>query len=500
MKREKIVKLGIIALILAALLIIPACAEEAPETTWTKTFGGASSDRARSVQQTADGGYIVAGDTRSYGAGSCDFWLVKTDPCGDEQWNKTYGGEKSEEAYSVQQTTDGGYIVAGRTQSYGASDSDFWLVKTDSKGNEQWNKTYDRSGYDEAWSVQQTTDGGYILAGFAYFRVTPWQDFWLVKTDSKGNKQWDKTHGGRCNEAAHSVQQTTDGGYILAGWTHSYGAGQSDLWLLKTDSSGDELWNRTYGGTDYEQAYSVHQTTDGGYIVAGETRSYDAGSEEVWLIKTDSNGNKQWDRTYGGTRSEAYSVQQTADGGYIVAGYTYSYGTGGDDFWLVKTDSSGNEQWNKTYGGTGGEEAWSVQQTTDGGYILAGYTDSYDAGGRDFWLVKVGWAPSICIYTDKTTYSSGDPMHLGLDVLNPGDAQEVHGKIWIEAPTGIVKTLVDKTVTLSTDFEYSNPYFRTFKRLPGKLPSGEYTWYAQLSDPTTEEVISCDTAVWTFTG
>ncbi len=279
-----------------------------------------------------------------------------------EEWNKTFGGRFFDVAYSVEQTADGGYIIAGETGSYGDISDDFWLVKTDANGNRQWDKTF---GGDEAYSVQQTTDGGYIVAGGKH---GSW-DFWLVKTDANGNKEWDKTFG---EGEADSVEQTTDGGYIVAGRTSSYGAGCGDFWLVKTDASGNKEWNKTFGGSGDDWADSVEQTTDGGYIIAGGTWSYGAGYYgNFWLVKTDANGNKQWDKTLGGY--EAYSVQQTTDGGYIIAGGTESkwYGACYSDFLLVKTDANGNKEWDKTFGGSGHDVARSVEQTADGGYIIA---------------------------------------------------------------------------------------------------------------------------------
>jgi PGF-CTERM protein len=379
------------------VMVSVGCASEIPPgEEWNKTFGGIDYDVAHSVQQTSDSGYIVAGFTRSYGAGESDFWLVKTDSKGNEQWNKTLGGHDLEGARSVQQTSDGGYIIAGLFRSRVDLDySDFLLVKTDSNGNEQWNKTF--GGVyepDFARQVQQSSDGGYIIVGITRSYGAGWFDLWLIKTDSKGNEQWNKTFGGNGSDAALSVQQTSDGGYIIGGHTFSYGAGDSDLWLVKTDSNANEQWNKTFGGTDYDVAHSVQQTSDGGYILAGETRSYSADEHDFWLVKTDSKGNEQWNRTFGGNGTNAWSVQQTSDGGYILAGNTLWYRTGRSDFWLAKTDSKGNEQWNKTFGGTGSNVAYSVQQTSDSGYIIAGKTDSFGAGDFDFWLIKIEGKPT----------------------------------------------------------------------------------------------------------
>jgi hypothetical protein len=370
-----------------------------PEEQWNKTFGGTHMDEAWSVQQTSDGGYILAGHTKSYGAGSWDAWLVKTDSCGNELWDKTFGGTDEDLAWSVQQSSDSGYILAGRTESYGAGSYDAWLVKADSRGNEQWNKTFGGTDWDEACSYQQSSDGGYILAGHTKSYGAGSWDAWLVKVDSHGNEQWDKTFGGTDFDMSWSVQQTSDGGYILAGYTCSYGAGSSDFWLVKIDSDGNEQWNKTFGGTDMDVAWPVKQTSDGGYILAGYTCSYGAGSEDFWLVKTDSDGNEQWDKTSGGPDFDrSYSAQQTTDGGYILAGFTGSYGAGSYDAWLVKTDSDGNEQWDKTFGGTYHDLARSVQQTTDGGYILAGNTYSYGAGSGDFWLIKVKGESTTSIF------------------------------------------------------------------------------------------------------
>ena len=327
------------SLVVFSLLAVSALAQPSPDTLWTRTYGGSDYDYAYSVQQTTDGGYIVAGYTASFGAGLEDFYLVKTNTSGAPLWTRTYGGSFREEANSVQQTADGGYIVAGRTESFGA--------------------------------------GSY--------------DFYLVKTNSQGDTLWTRTYGGSSTDVAYSVRQSADGGYIMAGWTNSFGAGEYDFYLVKTNSQGDTLWTRTYGGINYDRAYSVQQTTDGGYIVAGYTWSFGAGGYDFYLVKTNSQGDTLWTRTYGGRDwDNAYSVQQNADGGYIVAGHTLSFGAGIRDFYVVRTNSQGNTLWTRTYGGSMGDEAYSVQQTADGGYIVAGYTSSFGAGSYDFYLVKTG--------------------------------------------------------------------------------------------------------------
>jgi len=368
---------------------IVSCSTYNPEVAWNKTFGGSDWDEAKSARQTSDGGYIIVSDTESYGVGRA-VWLIKTDPSGNVAWNKTFGGSNGM-GNSVQQTSDGGYIIAGCTWSYGAGLDDVWLIKTDSSGNVAWNKTFGGSGIDNAFSVQQTSDGGYIVAGCTDSYGAGLYDVWLIKADPSGNLAWNKTFGGSDCDFGSSVQQTSDGGYIIAGSTYSYGAGLGDVWLIKADPSGNLAWNKTFGGSRYEWTYSVQQTSDGGYIIAGSTDSYGAGLWDVWLVKTDSSGNEAWNNTFGGSGGdEAHSVQQTSEGGYIIAGKTVAYGAGGSDVWLIKTDSSGNLVWDKTFGGSYTDFGNSVQQTSDGGYIIAGSTDSYGAGRADVWLIKVG--------------------------------------------------------------------------------------------------------------
>jgi predicted secreted protein len=376
---------------------------------WSKTYGGTNAELAQALVRTSDGGYALAGYTNSSGAGSYDAWLVKTDSAGDTQWNKTYGGTKDDFGLALVQTSDGGYALAGCTNSFGVGGYDFWLVKTDSNGNMQWNKTYGGSGDDYAGGLVQTSDGGYALAGYNFtFGVGSWNVGWLVKTNSTGDMQWNKTYGGGgiFGGTTNELVQTSDGGYALGGWTASYSVGGwNDPWLVKTNSAGDMQWNKTYASPGGGQAYALVQTSDGGYALTGFIISSGAIGFDAWLVKTDSNGNALWSKTYGGAGKDvAYAFVQTSDGGYALAGSTNSLGAGSYDLWLVKTDSSGNMQWNKTYGGTSDDQAYALGQTSDGGYALAGSTNSFGAGNADAWLVKTDVESGLA-WTDSSANS-----------------------------------------------------------------------------------------------
>jgi len=378
-------RVGIILLLSSATALFA----QSPDTLWTKIYGGVNTDKGRSIQNTNDGGYIIAGETRSFGAGPSDIWLIKTDSNGDTLWTKTFGGSSYDEAFSVQQTSDKGYIIVGQTSSYGAGLFDVFLVKTDSLGNTLWTKTYGSSNWDCGWSVQQTRDDGYIISGWNGFSGTA--DVWLLKTDRLGDTIWTKTYGGAGSDAGYSVKETQDNGFVIVGTTTSFGQGESDLWFIKTDSVGNIIWSKTFGGTDYDYGESVCQTREGGYIIAGATQSYSRlGNYDFWLIKTDSLGDTLWTRIYeGDTTDISKQVLQTQDGGYIVIGYTYSFGAGGSDLYVIRTDINGDTLWTKTFGGVSYDEGLSIQQTQDGGYIVVGQTSSYGSGDYDIWLIRL---------------------------------------------------------------------------------------------------------------
>jgi hypothetical protein len=360
------------------------------QVTFQKTYGGLNYEsESVSVRQTIDGGYILSACTFSFGVGVADFYLIKTDSTGDTLWTKTFGGSGDDENYSVQQTMDGGYIIGGYSDSFDSGFYKVYLIKTNNNGDTLWTKTYGGSSSDLGYFVQQTTDSGYVIIGRTTSFGAGSDDVYLIKTNSIGDIEWTKTFGGTATDIGWSGKQTTDGGYIIVGGTNSYGAGNEDVYLIKTNSTGDTIWTRTYGGSINESGNEIQQTTDGGYIITGLTNSFGAGGSDVFLIKTDSSGYMLWAKTYGGSNNDmGFSVIQTTDGGYIITGSTYSFGTGGEDLYLIKTNSTGDTIWTKTYGGIFDDRGTSIQQTTDGGYIISGYTNSFGAGGNDIYLIK----------------------------------------------------------------------------------------------------------------
>ena len=400
-----------------------------PVEYWAQTYGGDGIDYATSAGQTSDGGYIVAGSTSSFGAGGDDFGVLKLNSAGDTEWQKTYGGAKADYAYSIQQTADGGYILAGETRSSGVGENDLWVLKLNSIGNIQWQKTYGGEFDECGYSVQQTSDGGYILAGKTSSFGAGGDDFWVLKLDPSGNIYWQKIYGGEFNDCAYSIQQTSDGGYIVAGKTESFGAGDNDFWVLKLRSNGNTEWEKAYGGEGDDCASSVQETSDEGYILAGKTNSFGAGDYDFWVLKLDLNGSSEWQRTYGGANADyASAVQQTSNGGYILAGYTESFEAKGGDFWVLRLTPGGGLEWQRTYGGAGLDSASSIQETSDGGYLTAGRTASFGARNNDFWVLNLdprGLIGSECPFVGSSAAVSAATGVAGIDTEIAGNATAV---------------------------------------------------------------------------
>ena len=396
------------AFVVAALVavLLPAYSHSSP-ITFQRTYGGPADDLCFSAAQTADGGYVLAGVTESFGAGGFDCYVVKMNSYGDTMWTRTFGGPHFDGGWSVVQTADSGYVVTGYTCSVDTL-GDAWLIKIDANGDTVWSRTYGDMQGSSGMSVQQTHDGGYVITGRTSFFGPGGPDVLLIRTDSIGDTLWTRTYGGAGDDEGNSVQQTTDGGYIIAANTSSFGAGSQVAWLIKTDSMGDTMWTRTLGDDSSEYAASAQQTTDGGYIVAGWTWPYSS-SPQFYLIKTDAAGDTLWTKTIGkaGSWLEAMSAEQIADGGYIIVGDCQASDTIATfpSVLLVRTDASGDTLWTRTFGGADVDEGYSVHQTADGGYIIGGQTYSFGAGMSDFYLIKTDENGNLAVTESKSSPS-----------------------------------------------------------------------------------------------
>lgn len=438
-------------LTLCPLLLIA----QPPDTLWTKTYGGNLEDRGWCVQQTIDGGYIVQGTTESFGLGGTSIYLIKTNSLGDSLWTRTYQGGYCNVS-AVQQTSDSGYIILGTTDLFGSGGTDYYLVKTDAQGDTLWTKTY--GGLDDELGTdgQQTFDGGYVIVGWTASFHRSGECIYLVKTDSDGDSLWAKTYEGATG-MPYFVQQTSDSGYIIAGQIE---LSSPDIYLIKTDAQGDTLWTKTYGGTAADEAWDVQETSDSGYIVVGATRSFGAGNWDFYLIKTDAYGNMLWTKTYGGGAGDASrSGHQTLDGGYIISGWTCSFGAGSYDGYAVKTDAQGDILWQEAYGGGGQDELQYIQQTSDRGYIAIGGAWSFGAGDWDVWLIRLAG--------EAAPYATID---IHPDVLN----LKSHGK-WITCYTefsegySVEDIDINSVAVIAIDGDAIDPLYRS-----GPTDIGDY--------------------------
>jgi hypothetical protein len=360
------------------------------QVTFDKSFEGGfmDSDESFCVVQADDGGYVMSGAIWTSDDNGYDMTIMKVDAAGNHLWTKIYGVGtwNMEIAYGLTKTTDGGYLMCGGTDGFTGSDDDMWIIRTDENGDSLWSKTFGGGSQEYAHAVIQTNDGGFLVTGSTNSFGAGSDDVYIVKTDENGVEQWSKTYGTQWGDVAYSVQQTTDGGYVFGGSANSY----MDAYIIKTDANGDSLWTKIYGGPPTDEVYSIEQTVDGGYIAAGATMSSGAGNYDFWMMKLGANGQMEWDKTYGGEeKDKAWSVVQSNDGGYFIAGFTESYAQAEEDegVYLVKTNASGDTLWTRSYGGVQNDGAHCTIQTGDGGYAVTGYT--YVSGEQfDFYLIK----------------------------------------------------------------------------------------------------------------
>ncbi len=374
----------LIYLCIFVILVISTSVFAQPATLWTQTYGGSDDDVGYCVQKTNDGGYIIAGSTKSFGAGDYDVYLIKTDATGTQEWYKTFGGSAADVGYSVQATSDGGYIIVGETWSFGAGSYDVYLIKTDAAGNEEWSQTFGGTDYDKGRFIQITSDGGFIIVGRTWSYGAGEYDVWLIKTDASGNMEWDQTFGGTGFEYGKDVQQASDGGYVVAGGNSSNATGDESVYIVKTDESGNEESSQIMSISPGVFAASVTSSESGGYVFLG-TSSPGYGTGSTYLVQTDANCNVQSTQTYTHAGGESVGAECWSARGIVTLGSVI--GQVDVDALVRKTDASGNTEWTQTYGGSGDDIAHSGCDLGRGGSIIVGSTDSEGAGGSDVWLI-----------------------------------------------------------------------------------------------------------------
>ena len=372
---------------------------------WSKTFGGDGRDACTSMVQTVDGGFALLGFAHSFGTDSWliktdEYGNMEWNKTiggvnqGANSFVQTLDGGFAFVGTDYNASSVGGYIPVGSLPE--GFWSYVWLAKTDEYGNMEWNRTYGEvTGYHHGFALVQTADGGYALVGNSISSDLEYEDLLLIKTDSRGNMEWSKSYGGSEKESDPKLVQTLDGGFALVSrtysygeaMTYSYGVGYADIWLIKTDDFGNVEWSKTYGGAGVDYPTSLIQLLDGSFVIAGGTSSFSEGEEDFLLIKTDNHGNVEWNQTYGTANPDNLpSLVQTSDGGFALAGYTHTDPLA--DFLLVKTDNRGNMLWNQTYLGGAVLGLPSLIQNVDGGFALSGGKGSFDTGNYDFWLIK----------------------------------------------------------------------------------------------------------------
>lgn len=403
---------------------------------WQPVLGGAVNEKAYAAVRGSDGGYVVVGYSSSNNSGEIprthgynDGLIIKLDANGARQWVKSYGGSESDEISAIAAAPDGGYIVAGYTISSDGDvpgprrlEADFWIMKIEANGAIQWSKAYGSSNWeDKANAVVVTSDGGCLVAGHSKGNGDDVSgnhgfasDYWVLKLDASGNKQWARTYGGTDVDDAYSIIACPDGAFAIAGTAASVdgdltgGERGLDVWVVKIDGSGNILWNKTYGGSGHERGYSIKNTPDGGFIVAGNTSSNDGdvtgnhGHYDAWVVKLDANGNKQWAKTYGGIDDEDIgTVLLSSDGGYVLGGSTSSYdgdiarpAGSGSDYWLVKLNAAGDLELSKCYNRSIYDFGLSMVGTDDNGFLFTGFTQDKNVkkdvyGVWDMWILKV---------------------------------------------------------------------------------------------------------------
>jgi hypothetical protein len=388
-----------------------------PDVLWMQTYGGRGNDVGESVVECGSGGYAIVGGTNSYDPSSWYVYLVRTDDLGDTLWSRVYGGNGQEIGESIIETSDGDLVMTGQTTSFPEDESNVYFIKTDSSGIRSQEKSLSVGYIDQPLNIKQSSEGGFIIVGYTVLEYEDYhQDVMILKTDDEGYFEWARTYGGPGDDQASCVCEVPGDGYYVIGTTKESSFQPTDVWLLKTDYGGDTVFTRTYGGYAGDSGAWIENTADGGFVITGSTNPEGGGGWEVYLVKTDADGVLEWDESYGGWEWDTgLYVQQTMDGNYFIAGYTLSFGRGDVDYYFLKVDMNGSLIWSTPFGGISTDLGISGLQSSDGGYVMIGYTGSYGHGLMDLMLVKL--EPEQ-VYIDDGDYKSR-PAGFSLDPNTP---------------------------------------------------------------------------------
>ena len=517
---------GILLIPLISILIISCNTgwSQTPLITWERFFGGWDEDWGNAILQNPDESYMITGHTTSFGAGLGDVYLLKINPQGDTLWTKTYGGWLSEWAYAIQKTADSGYLLAGETSSFGGGGSDVYLVKTNTNGDTLWTKTIGNEGWEVAFDCKITSDSGFIIVGEKYDVSATTTDILIIKTDMNGDTLWTRTYFGPGWERAYAVNEIPNEGYIIAGSSNIFGSGESDILLIKTNFQGDTIWTRYLGGPQDASGNAVIVLDDHSYIVAGirsdsttlssntsdrtikrqdygnyihefspqiyrkyltahpyyykllSTLPHQTGQTDMSLMHISQSGELIWERSYGGPQNEgAVTVQRTSDGGYILGGTTTSFGGGFSDMYIVKVDAAGDTLWTRTFGGEGTERALDIQITHDDGYVISGTTNSFGSGSTDIYVLKTDDAGRVL------TQLNSNPMKIPIDLRiipnypNPFNTQ-TNIEYFLPEPSRVILDILNiegqKVTTVLNRFQSAGSHQVKFDGL--NYPSGIY--------------------------
>jgi len=360
------------------------------EATWHKTFGGSKDDVAKAIIATEDAGAIMISTTRSKGAGKTDISAIKLDANGEKLWEKTYGGDRKEEAYAITKLQDGNFIIVGSTKSYGKGGYDYFIIKIDKEGNKLWEKTAGGIAKDEATAVTATNDGGMLVVGSSKSSGKGSYNYYAIKLDSNGKLLWEQTAGGKDWDLATGVAEMDDGSFLLVGKSESFGDNGYDGYVVKLSQKGKFLWEKTFGGKKEDSIYAIAKGIDGSFLLVGKTKSYKDKKGDSFIIKLDKEGKKQRIKTYGNLgKDKATAVTALKDGGYAIAGSSREMSYGREDCILIMMDKDANVLGSNHYGGKKEDIAYGITQLQDGALMLVGDTKTYGHGGMDSFVVHV---------------------------------------------------------------------------------------------------------------